>query len=68
MNIHYYGTNDNTQKARMPKIGDRMPTCVRTALVLTGAKSVLTCRSATLGILCYIPPTTEDRTVQSILF
>ena len=30
MNIHYYGTNDrpNTQKARMPKIGKRMPTCI----------------------------------------
>ena len=29
MNIHYYGTNDNTPKARMPKIGDRMPTRIR---------------------------------------
>src|SRR6218665_2609813 len=29
MNIHYYGTKDNTQQARMPKIGDRMPTCPR---------------------------------------
>src|SRR6218665_1895665 len=29
MNIHYYETNDKTQKACMPKIGDRMPTCIR---------------------------------------